>query len=627
MKKLFALGVGAIALLLALTLVVFGIMHTRYFTPSAQWLTQQLWPNQLSFSKLEYSYPTHFTLHQVTIETEEQPISFDQIDIWLNRKLIDTDKLVIDSILLDGANFSQGLPSNDFLSSLKINQLALHNIDFSHNGWIARGVNLQVKHPYWSDNKNELPFGEIQLSSDQFYWQGEAFNNVLIDADYKPKESTVYGVSFKWRGGDFSGQAEEFENGWSLINTTISHLNLPQDLPLSTNQLWSKASNYISHINSLDILNSNLKWADIDIQNIAASIENIELRGDIWQQNGGYLSLNADSITWRGQQLVEPSVKLDFANQSISISDFATEVLQGSIQLSGSVTPNSLHLKQLNINSIKWFAETQEDLAWLPEQWPQLNGFSIDQFEINNVQLIQLVKKPFWQFSGLTAEGSQNEFIRNNQWGLWNGKLMLSANSASVGDLISTQGVIEMQSANGKWKLNRAFIPLENGYLDATADWDFSQPSSPWSLAAHADGLPFPVLNYFFKLPLKLDGITEFDVNAEGLAGDYSMFAHSLSGELNASMRDGTMVIEKPNTLIVQPFEIDNIQLTADRGRMSLKPSTLTGVGLNADIFAQLDLVTPKDGQFDLNINQGCEHIRYDMLNNKKVYQSCSELN
>ncbi len=627
MKKLFALGVGFIIVLLTLTLVVFGVMHTRYFTPSAQWLTQQLWPNQLSFSKLEYNYPTHFTLHQVTIATDKQPVNFEQVDIWLNQKLIDSNKLVIDSLLLDGANFAQGLPSSNFVHSLKVHQIALHNIDFVQNGLIARGVNLQIKQPRWPSDDRSLPYGEIQLSAEQFYWQGEAFNNVLLDADYKEKGSTIYGASFRWRGGEISGQAEQFDNGWSLINTTISHLSVTKSLQPTIQQLGQLSSRYIRHINSLDILNSNISWVDVEFNNLAASVENINLNGSLWTQDSGYLSLNADSITWRGQQLIDPSMKIDFSSQSISISDFASEVYQGHVQFSGTMTPDSLHLRQLNINGIKWFAETPEDLAWLPKQWPQLRQLSIDQLEINNLQLIQLVNKPFWQLSGVTIEGKQNQLIRNKRWGLWNGKLMLSANSASIGELITTQGVIEMQSTDGKWKLHRAFVPLENGYLDATASWDFSQSSSPWSLAAHADGLPFPVINYFFKLPIKLDGITEFDINAEGLAGDYSMFAHSLSGELNASMRDGTMVIEKPNSLIVQPFEINNILLIADRGRMTLNQVPLTGVGLDADIVAQLDLVSPKDGQFNLNVSQGCETIRYDMLNNLKEIQNCRELN
>ena len=142
--------------------------HTRYFTPSAQWLTQQLWPDKLSFSELDYEYPAHFTLHNVSIETKEQPLSFSKVDIWLNEKLIKQDKLVIDSLLLDGANFSQGLPSSDFLQNLQLNQLALHNVDFSHQGLIARGVNLQVKHPQWRDHEQLLPYGELQLSADQF---------------------------------------------------------------------------------------------------------------------------------------------------------------------------------------------------------------------------------------------------------------------------------------------------------------------------------------------------------------------------------------------------------------------------------------------------------------------------
>lgn len=57
MRKILAIGVAGIALLLILVLAGFGIMHTRYFTPSAQWIVQQLWPETLRFAKIEYLYP------------------------------------------------------------------------------------------------------------------------------------------------------------------------------------------------------------------------------------------------------------------------------------------------------------------------------------------------------------------------------------------------------------------------------------------------------------------------------------------------------------------------------------------------------------------------------------------
>ncbi|WP_165310017.1 AsmA family protein [Vibrio ziniensis] len=623
MKKLLALGIGVIAILLTLTLVVFGVMHTRYFTPSAQWLTQQLWPQKLSFSKLEYEYPTHFTLHNVSIETDEQPISFSKVDIWLNEKLIKQDKLVIDSLLLDGANFSQGLPASNFLHYLQLNQLALHNVDFSQQGLIARGVNLQVKHPQWKDTEQLLPYGELQLSADQFYWNGEAFDKILIDADYKPSDSTVYGASFKWQGGDFSGQAEQLASGWSLINTTINHLDLPESLSSTTDELQQQALKYITHINSLDILNSQLTIAGLRLENFAASLENLSLTHSIWQQDQGYLSLNADTILWKNTQWIEPSIKLDFSDQTIAISDFSTEVLQGSVQLSGTVTPSSLHLKELNVHGIKWFGESQQDLAWLDEKWPQFDELVIEQLNINNLQLIQLYNKPFWQLSGLTIEGSNTQLIKDNRLGLWNGDVVINANSASIGNIVSSQGLIDMRSEQGVWQLNKAFIPLEQGYLEANASWDFTKASSPWSLTAHADGLPFSVMNYFVQLPVKIDATTEFDVNAEGLAGDYSMLAHSISGELNGSMREGIMMIESPESLVVQPFEIENFNLIADRGRIHLAKTALKGSGLEADITAQLDLVSPQEGQFKLNVAQGCENVSYDLQNNKQEFQPC----
>lgn len=627
MKKLLALGVGVIILLLAFTLAVFAIMHTRYFTPSAQWLTEQLWPNKLTFSGLEYEYPTHFTLHQVKIETEGEPVSFDKVDIWLNQKLIASDKLVIDSLLLDGANFAQGLPSTSFLRSLEIHQIALHNIDFSQHDLIARDVNLQIKNPIWKDDSQYLPFGQIQLSADQLYWQGEAFNNVLADADYKPQKSTIYGASFKWHGGDFSGQAEQFDTGWSLVNTTISHLNLPDTLNKTTQKLWANLAPYITHINSLDILSSHLQVMGVEFNNLEASLENIDLNKSLWQQDHGYLSLNADSAMWHGLQWIDPGFKMDLKPQSLSISELSTDVLQGNIQLSGTFTPNTVHLSQLNVSGIKWFAEKPEDFAWIPKQWPQLDSLNIDKFELNNIQLIQLMNQPKWQLSGVTVEGENAQLIRGSKWGLWNGSLTASANSASYGELISTQGVVDMQSKDGKWQLNRAFIPFENGYLDAKASWDFTTPSQPWILTAHANGLPLTVLSNFIHLPMKVDAISDFDVNANGLSGDYPMFSRSLSGELNASLRDGTLVIERPGSMVVQPFELDNIKLKADRGRIKLPSTQLTGQGLQANLLAQLDLVSPQEGQLELNITQGCDHIRYDFLNNKKEIQSCVDVN
>ncbi|ELE5892603.1 AsmA family protein [Vibrio fluvialis] len=625
MKKLLALGVGLVALLLALTLVAFGIMHTRYLTPSAQWLTEHLWPEKLTFSELDYEYPLHFRLHNVTLETSANPLSFQQVDIWLSPQLFHQDKWVIDSVLLDGANFSDGLPDNDFLAQLQLNQLALHNIDFANRGLIARGVNLQVKKPIWNNAKQWLPYGELQLSAEQFYWQGEALNNVLIDADYKAQDSTVYGASFQWRGGEFSGQAEQYPAGWSLVNVTISKLDLKDDLSTLSAPWWQLAKPYLHHINSLDVLSSNLQLGETKLTNLALSLENLTVDQSLWQQDSGYLSLNAESADWHGLQWIEPTFKLEFRPGNITISDFATELLQGSIQLSGDIQPSGIHLHQLTARGIKWFAEQQQDWAWLDSDLPALKNLTIDQWDLNNLQLIQLTHKPFWQLSGLNVEGRNTELNRNGRWGLWNGKLSISANSASIGPLVSSQGVVEMSSKEAHWQLERAFLPLENGYLDATANWAFDAASAPWNVNLHADGVPLTQLGQWLPLPLKVDALAEIDLAADGLAGDYPMLAHSLSGELNLNLRDGTLVMKNSDALVVQPFSLDGLRLNADRGRLSLHATPLSGPTFNARLHGDIDLVEPKQGMLELEVTQRCDTQHFDLLRNQQREEKGSD--
>lgn len=625
MKKLLALGVGLVALLLALTLVAFGIMHTRYLTPSAQWLTEHLWPEKLTFSELDYEYPLHFRLHNVTLETSANPLSFQQVDIWLSPQLFHQDKWVIDSVLLDGANFSDGLPDNDFLAQLQLNQLALHNIDFANHGLIARGVNLQVKKPIWNNAKQWLPYGELQLSAEQFYWQGEALNNVLIDADYKAQDSTVYGASFQWRGGEFSGQAEQYPAGWSLVNVTISKLDLKDDLSTLSAPWWQLAKPYLHHINSLDVLSSNLQLGETKLTNLALSLENLTVDQSLWQQDSGYLSLNAESADWHGLQWIEPTFKLEFRPGNITISDFATELLQGSIQLSGDIQPSGIHLHQLTARGIKWFAEQQQDWAWLDSDLPALKNLTIDQWDLNNLQLIQLTHKPFWQLSGLNVEGRNTELNRDGRWGLWNGKLSISANSASIGSLVSSQGVVEMSSKEAHWQLERAFLPLENGYLDATANWAFDAASAPWNVNLHADGVPLTQLGQWLPLPLKVDALAEIDLAADGLAGDYPMLAHSLSGELNLNLRDGTLVMKNSDALVVQPFSLDGLRLNADRGRLSLHETPLSGPTLNARLHGDIDLVEPKQGMLELEVTQRCDTQHFDLLRNQQREEKGSD--
>lgn len=142
---------------------------------------------------------------------------------------------------------------------------------------------------------------KIQLAADQITIDGEAFNQVLVDANYQAQDSTVYGFSFNWRNSPISGQAEQYPQGWSLINVTLSRLNLNLD-EWRHHSLWQKIAPSIYYINSLDLLNSQLTLNGVAWENLNLSVEDYDLRHSLWQQQQAYLSLNADSAQWLATQ-------------------------------------------------------------------------------------------------------------------------------------------------------------------------------------------------------------------------------------------------------------------------------------------------------------------------------------
>ncbi|ELF6476674.1 AsmA family protein [Vibrio cholerae] len=624
MRKILAIGVAGIALLLILVLAGFGIMHTRYFTPSAQWIVQQLWPETLRFAKIEYLYPFKLRLSGVQIASEPT-IELQQMDLWLNPYGLLEQQLEIDSVLIDGANLAHGLPAFTLPESVHLNQLALHNIDWADQGIIARGVSLQIKQPVWDSPQQQLPYGKIQLAADQITIDGEAFNQVLVDANYQAQDSTVYGFSFNWRNSPISGQAEQYPQGWSLINVTLSRLNLNLD-EWRHHSLWQKIAPSIYHINSLDLLNSQLTLNGVAWENLNLSVEDYDLRHSVWQQQQAYLSLNADSAQWLATQWVEPSAELTLTPQGIEL-DGHSQVWQGDVQVKSHITETSLNLAQLTITGVKWIAEQPQDLLPFSQPLPAWQNLQIEHLDINNLQMIQTVNRPFWQASGLNADGKNLQWVKEGQWGFWQGQLSVTANSASYAGVLSTQGVLNMRSEQGVWQLTRAFLPLERGYVEAHAKWDLTSLSAPWQLSLDADSLPIGPLQSWFKLPFGLEALADISLTAQGIAGDRTMLAHSLDGQLQLNLRQGLLSLRSDNTLIIQPFELDDLAVSADRGRITITPTPLRGPNLNAQLGGSTDLLEPEQGQWQLTIQQAwadqCLGLSWDFQQAELVSQDC----
>ncbi|PJC85073.1 AsmA family protein [Vibrio sp. HA2012] len=633
MKKLL-LSLLTILLLLSVIAAagLIWVLQSPYANKLINLTLEQYTGSLVSVREACVTRPNHLSLRGVQIHLpQSEPLEIDSADIWVNPVSLIKKQPVIDSLLLNGLNLQSGLPEplEEIITSLRkqvrLHQIAIAGFDYADNELIIRDGSIQIREPRFAHDNQLLPFGTIQFSAEQLYWQGEALNNLLLDGDYLAQKSTLYGLSFQWRGGEISGQAEQSDTGWSLVNMTIRSLHLDRETTgWLTTRLYQPGSflSGITHINSLDILNSSFALNNITLTNLALSAEQLNWPFRPDSQTEGSLSLNAESIDFMQQQFQEPALQLHFTPEHWLLDDFSTEFREGQIQCRGELSKGSVHLSEVNIDRVKWFAEIEADTAFLRPVLEKMNTLLIDQLNIRYSQFIQLSQQPDWQISGLHAEGKQLELIRNRQPGMWNGELTLRAANASINSILTEQPLLSMQSKDGQWQLNRSVMPLENGLLKAQGQYNFTQPSQPWELEITSDGLPLHFFSLWLSLPADMQATTEFQLKASGLAGDKLMLQHSLTGELTASLRDTILTTRKSaSTLTIQPVEVSDINITANRGRLDIQPVTLTDTvngknhQLTGELTGHLDLLHPESGSIQLGLDERCQKSVFDLLN------------
>ncbi|PMM40758.1 AsmA family protein [Vibrio splendidus] len=630
-KVLMVLGI-VLSIIVALIATLLLSLQTQYRADVANFFIKHTIEQPVLIEDIEYQVPYHITLMGVTQSQPEQqtPLYIDKIDIWFSPHSVIQAKLVLDSVLISGLQLEMNdlgtLASRLTQPNIQLHQLAINNLDFSTPDFNVRGIDLQISEPTWGDSNSLLPYGKTQLTATQLYWQGEAFDNLLIDLDLKPSDSTLYGASFDWRGAKISGQAEQYQSDWSLVNVTVDGLRLNErQTKTLLSKEWDVAGIQVNHINSLDILRSDVQWQDGHLAAFDASLENIQLPFRWWEQQQATLSLQAEGVILDDDSFIDPSVKLSLQPNQILIEDFYTQFLQGSIQLNGKITPSSIELAQLDVRGIKWITENQDNnlpavrlTPWLK----QLQQVSIKQLNVERSQLIQLAEKPYWQVSGLHVEGHQVHLLQDGKLGLWQGKLMASANDASYQNILSAQPVIEMNSDQGKWTLTRLFAPLKHGYIEANATLDFNKISKPWSLDISADGLPISLMLQPLELPLDATGYGEFELQAAGLYGDSLMLGYSTTGQLTGSVRQGVMTFNDKlsDTSSNNVFEVPELNADFDRGRFTLKPMHIIGASaeeqgsrrvqtLNGEVSGELDLLETTKHTLSITLTDQCHQI------------------
>jgi len=590
-RKIVALFVAILALGLLTILIVFGLLHTQYAKPMVIYTLDKGLGIHVKSESIQYHYPNQVTFQNARFELpDQQPVEVAELSVWLSTQLSTKQPITIHELLIDGASLSASqTPSITLLKQWQIENIALDHIDYSHGEMIINDLRLQLTGIELGDSVITSK-GNVQLQASQFYYQGSSLRNLLVDGELDGDNSKILGASFTWNKSSISTQAQIQNGRWSLVNTTIDRLDL--DATAQDDPLLSILKEHVGHINSLDILNSTLSNNDMTVDNISASLENIDLDKSLWKQSEAYISVDADQLIWRGFEFIEPTLEVYANEERIEVADLDTQLEQGRIQLSGYVKPNEIKLDKLEVDGVKYIQEGDKpsllDL-FADVSIDDLKSVAIDRVAINRSQWIQLSTKPFWQVTGFNMEASDLLLKRDYQWGLWQGKATASANSASIDKILANQVIMETESKEGKWQLNRLFIPFEQGYFTSTASLDFSAPSQPFALNAKAFSLPLALTQYLFDSDdIQLTGTADLDLDISALIADNLSLSQTLSGSLSSSFYNTeiqTRHSEQPQALEVAP-----LKMTADRGVIELESLEISGVGIEGSAGDSIDL-------------------------------------
>ncbi|MGR2667572.1 AsmA family protein [Vibrio campbellii] len=607
-------------LAIAVPAVFVGMLTTSHSRQTWN-LFSELVDLPLQADNVQYEFPYHLTLNGVATKQQNLPF-IEQVDLWLNPDVRRDGKWIVDSLLIDGLSLQQGMPTLPALGNVYFHQIALKNLDYADDAFSITGLNVQIQEPIWSSDTQQVPYGEIQLSAEQLHWNGEAFDKLLIDVDYKVQDSTLYGASFNWRGSEVSGQGEQYPQGWSIINMTVDKLKIDNlQLQSLLAKPWQALPVHISHINSLDLLNADIEYGDWHWQNLELSLENASLPLSLWGTTA-QLSLQADSVSFQDQTAIEPRLNATLKPGSIQLQELSLDWQQGRVQVSGEFEPEHWKINNATISGLKWAIQPDDKVDWWQKATERLQQVNVKQLEIERSQVIQLSKQPYWQLSGLNLEGDQLEVKHNNgHWGIWSGKLDASVVNASYDQVITSHAAIATQSDDGLWQLTRLFAPLEQGYIEGLGQIDLSTTSQPWTLNLNADGIPLQLLHPYLPTTLAVNGFSDLSLDLKGLAGDQNMLAYSLSGEVEANLRDTTLKSQADDSLKAITFS--PLRLRAQRGEVKLQPVTISGKAISGNLSGEFDMANNPLSGVIYQLKDTCGVIKGDVLSGEIETNEC----
>lgn len=611
-----------VASLVILFLVAFGtvltLLSTDYGLPMTQMAVRTFSPYQLDADALEYDLLSPMTLALTAPALRQDGAHTEFNAEYLSLRLSPLDTLFgtpsFNHVVIRGTALEPHLKSR-LPGSLSIQHLALDNVSFRDKQLGFSHADIQLSQWQNSDAPWGTWQGEFLFSAPNADIDGLALSNLLIDSEYRDGKWEVWGLSFASQFGTVTGSAT-LENGdWLIHQLTVSDARIEQGDGLT--QLlaqWQERRHTLNlTLNRLDLLDISLALPALTVEHLNLSAQSVYLKQGklVWAPDASksLLSFNANLAHYAPWVLTDVLADVALSPSTIDVAALSAKINdEGFLSVSGIHAKDTLTLKNLIASGLE--LELSNGLAaTLQQQWTQLRNVSIDALSVRHTS----VSSPDDAFpvfvSGLNVDGNALVLRKAGQNGMWQGKMTASAASASINRIVLPTPYAAMQVDNGVWQLDPLSLSFLQGQLNASASINLTNPSHPWQLSVSGLGVPDALYRRWLALSLPLNGRHDLELSLSGLGADKDSFAYSLSGKVTAQPLNTQLLAPAGQSLgqslatafaantsmdnfTAQPVKLGEINIQADRGRISLSPVTISQPGQPFSMRGFWDLVT-----------------------------------
>ncbi|WP_226573679.1 AsmA family protein [Mangrovibacter yixingensis] len=536
----------------ALLIAIFAVLVAGYFLAQTPWGTGKIvrWVNgntgyNLQIRAVSHSWqaPGHIMLSGVTFgrKGHSPTLVAKQVDIGLSARQF-SEPMHVDTILLDGGTLNL-LPSAAPLP-FQAERLQLTNmaINSPETGWNLTAQRVSGGLVPWKPEPGNIlgKDTQIQLSAGSLLLNGIPATNVLIQGKIAQQEVILQTVGADIARGALTASARRNSDGsWEIEMLRLNDIRLQTAKSLA-DFLAPLATPPSLMIDRLEVTGARMEGPQWAVTDLNFSLRNLALANGEWSSNDGQISLNASDIIYGPFQFTDPIFNADLSADGIKIRQFSSRWERGMIRADGEWLRQShtLALNEVAVAGLEYTLPAQWKTWWQTALPDWLKTVTVGRFSASRNLLIDINPDFPFQFTSLDGDGSGLTLVKDNQWGIWQGKLSFAAAGATFNKVDVRRPSVSLNATPGSIALTELSAFTEKGLLDAKAQ--VSQTAErALSLQLTGKGVPLDILHNWGWPAVPLSGNGNLQLSLQGRLQAGLPLAPGMNGTLHLTDSKG----------------------------------------------------------------------------------------